>query len=194
MPKSQPLEYQSSEPAFIRRLKAGNAALDGRHNVQIPRVRGGMGKNDRLNMGGDEGEDDPVVLDESGNLVTKEEMKVMEKEVTGHADEKQVDKDEGAAEQQKDHLAKDETSNVSSGFGRKRKAAKVVGSDDTDGRGDGGNEEAEKEPVKSLTESTKDLEGVVGQSKEDAITKITKAAPTKRGKKKKVKLSFDEPE
>jgi len=198
MPKNPSLEYQASEPAFLRRLKAGHAALDGRHNVQIPRARGGVGRNDRLKMDGDEGDDDPIMLDESGNVVSKEDMEAMSKP------ESDVDAKPNSGEgtvmeslnvkPATKHQPTD--TNVTSGFGRKRKAVKVVGPEEeekpdrsTEDGDDGG-----EGPVKSIKESTKDLRDVVEQNKEEAKKDTATGKGSKKGKRKKVKLSFDEPE
>lgn len=193
MPKNPALEYSASEPAFLRRLKAGNAALDGRHNVQIPRARGGAGKGGRLDMGGDEGEDDPVMLDEGGNVVTKDEMEAREKEVDGEGEdvaEQGADVKE-AVEVEEKRQAKHAEQSVSSGFGKKRKAVKVVGDDEPNPKPEIDADEA-NEPAKTLKESTKDLKDTVAQQKDDANREAAAAPATKKGKRKKLKLSFDE--
>ncbi|KAJ9656455.1 hypothetical protein H2198_004914 [Neophaeococcomyces mojaviensis] len=198
MPKNPGLEYQASEPAFLRRLKAGHAALDDRHNVQIPRARGGGGRNDRLKMDGDEGEDDPIMLDETGNEVSKEDMEAMRKpEATAdsklHTGEG-IATDDVEAKPVTEHKPTD--ANVASGFGKKRKAAKVIG-DDGEQKLDhlaGDGNDAEDVPVKSMKRSTKDLQAAVEQNKEEAKRAATEGTAAKKGKRKKVKLSFDDPE
>jgi len=190
MPKNPALEYSAAEPAFLRRIKAGNAALDGRHNVQIPRAKGNAGKGGRLDMGGEEGEDDPVMLDESGNVVTKEEMEVREKGNENVGEDYSV-KDEAQGEEPR--KAKDVDGVVSSGFGRKRKAVKVVeageGEPSETSKSDGDDKEG---PAKSLKDSTKDLKDVVTTQKDDARKQTAVVPATKKGKRKKLKLSFDE--
>lgn len=156
------------------------------------------GVNDRLNMKGEEGEDEPIVVDEEGNVVSLDEIQGRD---TGSGDSKwSGDGDE------KGKAGDDEVENtrglekerveekVTSGFGKKRKVGKVVGENggdhadpeqkvDNDGN-------ASEEPLKSLEESTKDLKSVVGKGKEDA----KKEESGKKTKRKKIKLSFDEPE
>ncbi|KAK5947537.1 hypothetical protein PMZ80_001689 [Knufia obscura] len=192
MPKKPALEYSAAEPAFLRRIKAGNAELDGRHNVQIPRARGNAGKGGRLDMGGDDGEDDPVMLDESGNVVTKEEMDAKEARV----DEERtvVGPDVGAkegTEAEEERKVKDVEGGVSSGFGKKRKAVKVIGDDDA-AEASRDDQDGLNEPTKSLTESTKDLKDVVATQKDDAKKEAAAGPTMKKGKRKKLKLSFDD--
>ena len=202
MPKQQPLEYDAHVPAFLHRLKTGHAALDGRHNVQIPRARGNAGKSGRLNMHGEEGEDDPVMLDESGNVVSKEEMERLE---TAEKDEKNGEASNDVATNSTnqeaeghtndaDRRTKEDTVNVSSGFGKKRKAVKVVAEDEEGAKQTVASDDDANEPVKSLKESTKDLHDVVAEGKEQAKKEIGTNGTAKKGKRKKVKLSFDEPE
>lgn len=194
MPKAQPLEYQHAEPAFLRRLKAGNAALDGRHHVQIPRARGGMGVNDRLNMKGEEGDDEPLVVDEDGNVVSKEEVERMEGEKDRIDAKDGNDASDGKTEtpDAKDDTTRkaDEDGKVSSGFGKKRKAVKVIAEDARDDAYVDEKDHKSEDQVKSLKESTKDLNDVVSKGKEDA----KKEEIGKKAKRKKIKLSFDEPE
>lgn len=192
MPKAQALEYEAQVPAFLQRMKQGHAALDGRHNVQIPRAYGARGKQGRLNMTGEEGEDDPVMLDENGNMLSKDDMEALKRE---EPDQEISPKAESEVQPNSNQPAgtggrqtRGDLDNVNSGFGKKRKAIKIVCEE-------GGNEEAEEEgataaPVKSLKESTKDLQQLVTQNTESAKKEGTKKA----NKKKKVKLSFDEPE
>lgn len=195
MPKNQPIEYEAAEPAFLRRLKAGNAGLDGRHNVQIPRARGGMGKNGRLDMQGEDGEDDPVMLDEAGNVVSKEEMENLEKETEAEKLDdsvKQTTDGHRSKEDEETGIKETKDSNVTSGFGKKRKVAKVVGESDPNESHDQKEEATSEEPVKSLNESTQDLKSVVTRNKESANQEVTNTAGVKKGKRKKIKLSFDE--
>lgn len=193
MPKAQPLEYQAAEPAFLRRMKANHLALNGRHNVQIPRATGGMGMNDRLNMKGEDGDDEPLVVDENGNVVSKEEVERMEGE-QGNEEDGKVGGDksgDGKVDQTEDLVKRpDEDGKVSSGFAKKRKAVKIIAQDAKDDVDEKEKSVEADEQVKSLKDSTKDLKSVVAQGKEDA----KKEEPGKKSKRKKIKLSFDEPE
>lgn len=195
MPKAQPLQYQAAEPAFLRRLKAGNAALDGRHNVQIPRARGNMGVNDRLNMKGEEGEDEPLVVDEDGNVVSRDEVERMERAGGDEDGRTAVEEGNMAGTKEEERVGgdvqrrADEDGKVSSGFGKKRKAVKVVGETGRDDLDSGRDVDDEDEKVKSLQDSTKDLNTLVAKGKEDA----RKEEAGKKTKRKKIKLSFDDP-
>lgn len=182
MPKAHPPEYQANEPAFIRRMREGNAALDGRHNVQLPRARGGVGKNTRLNMHGEEGEDDPIVIDESGNIISKDHVEALKK-----PNNEKEKFDSGKSEHFEEEAQPSvQAASVSSGFGKKRKAAKIVGEDLHNP-----NEAEGAIEVKSLKESTRELEGVVTANKQDAKNDSEKSVTAKK-KKKKIKLAFDE--
>ncbi len=152
-------------------------------------------------MGGEEGDDDPVMLDESGNVVTKGELEAREeeKQSIGKEDEavREVEDDEAKKETQAAEdrpRAKTAEGGVSSGFARKRKAVKVVGDADGDqATMKDADEEVRNGSLKSLQASTKDLEDVVAQQKDDAKKEVADSN-MKKGKKKKIKLSFDEPE
>lgn len=145
-------------------------------------------------MGGEEGEDDPVMLDERGDVVTKEEMEARAKEPHGKEEALVDERDEageaGEADQEK-REAKQAEHGVSSGFGKKRKAVRVVGGDDLQSKPEVEVDE-EDGPTKSLTESTEDLKDMVPQQRDDARKEATAAPAMKKGKRKKLKLSFDE--
>lgn len=184
MPKDA-LEYEAKVPAFLQRLKAGHAAQDGRNNVQIPRPS--RGKIDRLKMD-DEGEDEPVIVDGSGQEVSKEDMRRLgegdstgEKKSTSENDpDASVPRDESLRK-----VLKDDVVGIGGGGGRKRRAGlgKVVGGSEEDEAvgGDGG------APIKAIADSTQDLKEAVTTGKEQA-----KKQDSKKGKRKKIKLSFDE--
>jgi len=156
-------------------------------------------------MDDDDGGDEPVMLDESGNEVSKEDVDRMgkaEAQVGGVDGEEVVGGGIGVVEGGETRTVLESKQradgNVSSGFGKKRKAARVVGDGDdgveeNGGRdaSDGGND---AEPVKSIGESTKDLRDAVEQNKEGVKKASESGTVTKKGKRKKVKLSFDEPE
>ena len=144
-------------------------------------------------MDGVEGEDDPVMIDEEGNVVTKEEFEGREKEKSGEEDGSARNggevEEETQVGEEREHRVKDGVS-VSSGFGRKRKAVKVVGDDN---QAETLNEQDdEDEPAKSLKDSTKDLKDAVAQQKDDAKKEAAAVPTTKKGKRKKLKLSFEE--
>lgn len=149
-------------------------------------------------MDDDEGGDEPVMLDESGNVVSKEDVERMGKpESEGVARPELVEGSvvEGG-ETEKVSESKRSDGNVSSGFGRKRKVVKVVGDEGVEQprRQEDGEENNDAEPVKSIGESTKDLRNAVEQNKEGVKKASESGAATRKGKRKKVKLSFDEPE
>lgn len=144
-------------------------------------------------MGGEEGEDDPVMLDESGDVMTKDEMEARAREPDGKDEGFADGRDEAkeAVEVDEERKAKHAEQSVSSGFGKKRKAVKVVGGDDPSSKPEVDVDEGDG-PPKSLTESTKDLKDMVAQQKDDANKEAATAPAIKKGKRKKLKLSFDE--
>lgn len=92
--------------------------------------------------------------------------------------------------------------NVTSGFGRKRKIGRVVGENRSDP--DTGIDVVDQaEPVKSITQSTEELSVVIKERKAQARSQKKSEAETETetgargpiksvGRKKKIKLSFDE--
>jgi len=144
-------------------------------------------------MGGEEGEDDPVMLDERGDVVTKDEMEARAKEPDKKDEALAGERDEAkeAAKVDEERKAQHAEHSVSSGFGKKRKAVKVVGGDDPNLKPEIDADE-EDGPTKSLTESTNDLKDMVAQQKDDATKEAAAAPAIKKGKRKKLKLSFDE--
>ncbi|ETN44962.1 uncharacterized protein HMPREF1541_09837 [Cyphellophora europaea CBS 101466] len=163
------LEYNKQEPAFLRKLREQHGGP--RNNVQIARP-----KKDRLRTG-DEGEDDPVIVDEAGEDVAKddwEERLRQEKEVAEGGSEDSV-KAEGNLPVE----TRDKQKIADIGLAKKRKVGKVI----VDG------EEAEDASWKE--------KGAGPETKKDASdeAKTTTSMPAKTRKKvKKIKLSFDEPE
>ena len=170
--KAKGLEYDKHEPAFLRRMRGEYGGLDGRHNVQIARP-----KKDRLKTGDDD--DDPVIVDEQGELVEKSEFERRQKQGGDHDQQSGVEavKDDAEAiakEQQSDRQKVTEIGGM-----RKRKAVKVIGAEDDD---------ADK--VSAATELRIEKEEKEGEVK--AVKKKDAGATKKKGKK--IKLSFDEPE
>lgn len=173
------LQYDKQEPTFLRRLKGQFSGLDGRHNVQIARP-----KKDRLKTGDDD-EDDPVILDETGEKIEKAEF---EKRMKGGEDETEAAVDGSGRERTETNEQVDakqaERQKVaeigsSSSNAKKRKAGKVIG----------GDEENERDQVdRSLEPATSTSHG--GTIK----TPSTKQNPVPKKKGKKIKLSFDDAE
>lgn len=149
-------------------------------------------------MDDDEGGDEPVMLDESGNEVSREDVERMAK--TEAEDTAQLEVVRGSVveggEMGKVSEGKRADGGVSSGFGRKRKVVRVVGDEggEQPRRPEDGEEGVGAEPVKSIGESTKDLRSAVEQNKEGVKKAAESGTATRKGKRKKVKLSFDEPE
>jgi len=173
--KAKDLEYDKHEPAFLRRMRGEYGGLDGRHNVQIARP-----KKDRLKTGDDD--DDPVIVDEQGELVEKSEFERRQKQGEDHdqqpgAEEVKHDGEVTGKEQPSERQKVTEIG--SSGTLKKRKAAKVVGAEDDDGDKGAG------VTGSKLEEAETDGEIKVAKKKDAGVTK-------KKGKK--IKLSFDEPE
>lgn len=183
MPKKQGVEYEAQIPPFLARLKAGHAERGGRHEVAVPRVRGGKGGNERLRMDDDE-EDAPVVVCLDGDAATVQAV-AGERDLEGeHRDGlRGIGRKEGDAV------------NITSGFGRKRKIVRVIGDERPDDGDcdDGVDVVYQAEPVKSMKQSTEELSVVVEERKAQAEAETSQKMQSKPMKKKnKIKLSFDE--
>lgn len=176
------LQYNKQEPSFLRKLKGEFGGLDGRHNVQIARP-----KKDRLKTGDGE-EDDPVIVDESGERVEKaeferrirdgdaEDLALGEKgkEVSGDVNKRSTGPEEEVPERQK-------VTEIGGGTQiKKRKMAKIIGV-------------VEEGDQKSFSVSKKP-DGEEGFIDDARSSKKKDTETTKRKKGKKIKLSFDEQE
>ncbi|KAI1608182.1 hypothetical protein EDD37DRAFT_613332 [Exophiala viscosa] len=166
--KAKDLEYDKHEPAFLRRMRGEYGGLDGRHNVQIARP-----KKDRLKTGDDD--DDPVIVDEQGELVEKSEFERRQKQGEDHdqqtgPEEVKNDDEAPGKEQPSDRQKVTEIGGM-----KKRKAVRVVGAEDDDG-----------DKVVSA----------IGKEETNGEVKVAKKKDAGAAKKKgkKIKLSFDEPE
>lgn len=170
---SQKLEYEKQEPSFLRKLREQHGGP--RNNVQFARP-----KKDRLKMG-DEGEDDPVIVDETGEDVAKdvwEERLRKVKEGDSVGDGQQPDGKEKQPAVADHDASRDKQRTVEIGAAKKRKAAKVI-ADEHDNR-DAGD--------KGSTTTSLNIE-------DDAAKQALNDIPSKPKKKaKKIKLSFDDPE
>ncbi|KAK5698757.1 hypothetical protein LTR97_006405 [Elasticomyces elasticus] len=154
--KAKDLSYGQSLPPFLQRLhdqKAGRGDTD-RHERPLARNMGKKG-------GGNEDDDGPTVVDESGEMVSKEEYAELEKAEGGNVKDEGVD-DKGVvmagalpSPPEEERLDGSVTVGVMT---KKRKMAKVVG-DDNDG------EQGEKEE----TEHKKTLAKPKGKKKAKAI-------------------------
>ena len=161
------LEYNREEPSFLRKLKAEHGG--DRSNVQFARP-----KKDRLKTG-DDGEDEPTIVDEHGESLGKgewEEMLKKEKEAAREGGKEQEgDEHDGRVvngEARKDEGAREKQQMAEIGANKKRKVVRVIGEETaTDGKNEDpkGNEKPNEKP----------------------------AASTTKKKTKKVKLSFDDP-
>jgi Domain of unknown function (DUF4604) len=173
--KAKNLTYDKKQPAFLQRLKAEYAG--DKNNVQFARPN-----KSRLKTG-DEGEDDPAIVDETGESVGREVWEEMlRKEKEGDRE----GKGDGAAAEVKEAEAKDEMAREESrdgsrqkvaevGAGKKRKVVKVIG----DGRVN------ESSRTQGFSETHGEKEGGQKAKGEDSA-KLKKRA-------KKIKLSFDDP-
>jgi hypothetical protein len=190
--KAKDLEYDKHEPAFLRKLRGEYGGLDGRHNVQIARP-----KKDRLKTG-DGDEDEPVILDESGQIVEKSEL---ERRLKGDADTgtdpdnqqqpgvEESLKDEsgvGGEQQEQQQSERQKVTEIGSlAHVKKRKAGKVVVDDEQDEAVD------EKAASSSGGKNEKTITTYDNGGIKDKDTK-RKDPPKKKGKK--IKLSFDDAE
>jgi hypothetical protein len=169
---SEKLEFQKQEPAFLRKLREQHGGP--RNNVQIARP-----KKDRLRTGED-GEDDPVIVDEAGEDVAKEEWEARlkrEKEGADHAVNGEVPEDDEGAAGSKTEATHDKQKTADIGAVKKRKAGKVIADDEVE------------------QDSAKVRDGSSLKQKADEVNGNETATTVKSKKKaKKIKLSFDEPE
>jgi len=173
------LEYDKHEPSFLRKLRGEYGGLDGRHNVQIARP-----KKDRLKTG-DGDEDEPVILDEAGQIVEKSEFERRLKGDDGIDPDKQPSveelKDESEIGRENEHQSERQKVTEIGGPAhvKKRKAGKVVGDDE-----DEADEKAAARNDAKIERTTYDSGGIKDTK--------TKGPPKKKGKK--IKLSFDDAE
>ena len=170
---SQKLEYEKQEPAFLRKLREQHGGP--RNNVQFARP-----KKERLRTG-DEGEDDPVIVDETGEDVAKdvwEERLRKEKEGISGGDGQEVDESDKQPAALNHDTTREKQKTAEIGAAKKRKVAKVIA-----------DEESSKntEVIESSATSVK-----TGADTVKTGTKEIQAKPKKKAKK--IKLSFDDPE
>ena len=185
------LQYNKQEPAFLRKLKGEYAGQDGRQNYQAPRP-----KRDRLKAGDED--DDPLIVDEQGETVAKEEFERRMKEDEDVAGTSKTTSDgvgvehsngvedatgggrETSGDKQKERQQVSEIGGAAAT--KKRKVGKIVGAEDEDG---------EKLPAavgSKVASTSEDADG--GAS----LPKAKDLGATKKKKGKKIKLSFDEPD
>ncbi|KAL6248531.1 hypothetical protein RBB50_004786 [Rhinocladiella similis] len=182
---SKNLHYDKQEPSFLRKLKGEYSDLDGRSNVQIARP-----KKDRLKTGDGE-EDEPLIVDESGETVLKAEFERRQREGSQpQLDERPIEDNDdiqGGEQDQQHQQQQSERQKVteigSSANAKKRKVGKVVTSDEVDDQG------AEIEDSRSRT---KKAEKSKSEDKDDEGTKSPKKKDQTKKKGKKIKLSFDD--
>ncbi|KAK5167515.1 uncharacterized protein LTR77_007214 [Saxophila tyrrhenica] len=159
--KSKDLSYESTLPPFLQRLhdqKAGRGDQD-RHEQQIARPKRAKTHDD---------EDDPTVVDESGETVSMAELKKMESRGEGADGDGIVTgelKDDGellasGALPDEDARQKADQKVTDGAATKKRKVAKVVGDDDEGQVEDGAKkkdgeqgEPATKKPAKKAKKS-----------------------------------------
>ncbi|RVX66031.1 hypothetical protein B0A52_10118 [Exophiala mesophila] len=170
------LHYDKQEPAFLRRLKGQFGGDDGRHNVQIARP-----KRDRLKTADDD--DDPLIVDEQGETVAKEDYERRLKgeggDATTEADGETSTKAPDSQQAQDAGAERQKVTGIGESKAKKRKVGKIVGGDEQD-------EVSGPSGVKGQDTgaSSKEAENIKGQD----------APVTKKKKAKKIKLSFDEPD
>ena len=174
--KAKDLTYDKSQPAFLQRLRAEYSG--DRNNVQFARPN-----KSRLKTGEAE-EDDPTIVDETGEGVSKEDYEEMlRREKEGDTSAPQADASDAAGRKSRvearNHAqegAREMQQVAAVGGGKKRKVGKIVGEgvDNVEATG----------PEDTRTEITRD------DSKKATTVESTK--PKKKAKK--VKLSFDEPQ
>ena len=162
--KSKNLSYESTLPPFLQRLHDQNAGRgdQDRHERQIARPKRAKTHDE---------DDEPTVVDESGELVSKESLEKMSSATNGDVEDggnvkgsTDVDAEPKASGAIQDDQLERSDQKVTDGTAtKKRKAGKVVG-EDSIGNGDDTNE------------------------KNDSVT--TKAAKKIKKKAKPIKLAF----
>lgn len=180
------LHYDKQEPAFLRRLKGQIGGDDGRHNVQIARP-----KRDRLKTADED--DDPVIVDEQGETVGKEEyerrLKGEDADATATADSEASTKGSGAQTAQDAGQAdRQKVTGIGDSKAKKRKVGKIVGGDEQD-------EVSEPSGAKrpEAEEAEKAEKGGAPSTSSEKVKGQDAPVPKKK-KAKKIKLSFDEPD
>ncbi|KPI35510.1 uncharacterized protein AB675_11013 [Cyphellophora attinorum] len=169
---SQKLEFTKQEPSFLRRLREEHGGP--RNNVQAPRP-----KKDRLRTGDDD-EDEPVIVDESGeNVVAKEEWEgMLKREKEGVEAEAGRDDDVEKADEAVASAMAKEVQKAEIGTTKKRKVVKVIG------------QEEPADTPKSKRDDQSATTTSDGTDKAQAVPEPSKP----RKKAKKIKLSFDDPD
>ncbi|KAK3683115.1 hypothetical protein LTR37_020553 [Vermiconidia calcicola] len=153
--KSKDLSYENTLPPFLQRLHAQKAGLgdQDRHERQIARPK-------RAKV--DDEDDGPTLVDESGEVVSKEQM---EKEMNDGADGNVNGTLEGDGEPRASGAIQELTDGTAmTKKKKKRKLGKVVGDGDAD---------------------------TVADEEEGAVKKTT-AKKAKKNKSKPIKLAFDD--
>ena len=176
---SKNLHYDKQEPSFLRKLKGQFGEGDGRHNVQIARP-----KRDRLKTADDD--DDPLIVDEQGETVEKEEY---ERRLKGEDPEELRDGisatvTEGSVFKAAEDAGQHERQKLSEIGGistKKRKVGKIVG--------------VEEEVEDQKSSAAKSAGTGVDQPQKSSNKMVVKdSTASKKKKAKKIKLSFDEPD
>lgn len=178
---SQKLEFTKQEPAFLRALREQHGGP--RNNVQAPRPQ----KN-RLRVGDDD-EDEPVIVDETGENVGKEEWEGMlkrEKQGVDGVDGQRVNGGKGLLGVEDGGVGKGTGSDgregqkvAEIGAGKKRKVGKVIVEEDVD----------EGRDSRTGVDTASRNEGNEPDKKDESTP-----APKTKKKAKKIKLSFDDPD
>ena len=186
------LSYNTSLPPFLQRLHNSNASsgLDGRHEFAVARPKRAR------NPDADE-EDEPAYVDEgTGEVISREEYAALVSSEGKRDDAEERDVGQGGVESGdkaaeagkqtkslKENEKEKEKENLAAigGGPRKRKAVKVIGS-----------AESEDEDAKEKSDSKPKPDSTPGGAKKGASGSASKQG--KKGKGKKIKLSFGDDE
>lgn len=167
MSKRNNISYTAPEPTFLRKLR-GEYGGD-KANIQVARP-----KKARLTTG-DEEEDAPVMVDESGHEVKKDEWERMKKAEDVKDDQEKAEEKEDLPDVPREKAQKvAEVGGTTGVVMKKRKVGKVIGN--------------EKQDDDEVRENSKTEKAEAKSGSKDAVKSKAKA------KAKKIKLSFDEPE
>lgn len=161
------LSYDSTLPPFLQRLQANNNSREGRNEFQSARPK-------KPRNAEDDAEDEPVYFDEeSGETLTKKEWE--EKNKAEEGGEGKDGEDGGVDDSVADGKGKEKAETekmVAIGASKKRKAGKVVGTEDEDENGI--------------------IVGAIKQAGKPEGKKVEKGNIAKKAKK--IKLSFGDDE
>lgn len=184
---SKNLSYNSSLPPFLRALHAQTSgeAASGPDPILAARRRAAKKRSDS-----EEAEDQPLVVDEDGNVVkvgVDAEGRLQEEPARGEEDPTEQNNEE--ADGTRRERQKEKVANI--GPGRKRKVGRVIGADSDDGEQPGRVKSGATATEAEAEGSSRPKKEESGGPKDAKIVKKGQSTQPKTKKAKKIKLSFD---